>query len=113
MTQCQACAGRATLFLCGSCQGKLESLLVGLGDYTVLTNNRTGETAVGAPWLESLADAAHGNTRLGVSVRRSTDYSGPLPFNEKASELLDEATSILYRWVTAVNLNNEQLGMED
>lgn len=112
MTECQRCSGRSQLFLCPGCVEELGEMLYGLVGRESL-NSLTGETCRSAGWISLLEDAAHGQTRLGVSVRRSTELSGPLPFNERASELLDQATETLQHWVAAVNLNNEQLGIEE
>jgi hypothetical protein len=62
-------------------------------------------------WLDFLADAATGQTRLGESARRSPgDKAGPLPFNGRASELYDDAHQLLEKWVQVINHNYETLG---
>lgn len=107
---CQRCGAQAhNAFLCRDCVGELHDLLQGLVSRTSM-NPVTGESCVSEGWLGLLEDAARGNTRLGVSVRHSTEHSQPLPFNERASDLLTQAEQCLYRWVTEINLKNETLG---
>lgn len=50
-------------------------------------------------WLGYLADAAHGQTRLGESTRRSSDLTTPMLCNLTASDLYRQVRSTLTRWV--------------
>lgn len=81
MTECTQCAGKATLFLCQRCQDDLREWLQDL-----------------PRWLEYLDDAAHGQTRLGESARRSSEKGSPMLVNLRASELLTYAHSVLLEW---------------
>lgn len=103
--QCQVCAGRSELHLCGVCQRELKDMLVGLAVGQELPNGHRG-----AGWLEFLEDACTGHTRLGESARRSTDKGSPMLHNERASDLLDNIHGMLLKWVAAVNTNAETLG---
>ncbi|BBZ09812.1 MULTISPECIES: hypothetical protein [Mycobacterium] len=106
MSECQHCGCRAQLFLCQSCTSDLRDMLRGLVEGQELPSGHRG-----ASWLQYLTDAALGQTRLGVSVRHSTDYTTPLPFNKTASDLLNEAHAMLARWVEIVNRNAETLAI--
>lgn len=66
--QCQSCAGRAQLYLCGTCQSKLRTTLDEL-----------------PWWLEALSDAAVGHVRLGDSGGgRSTARREPFKGGDEA-----------------------------
>lgn len=92
--ECGACGRKSQLWLCDQCERDLRDMLLGL-----------------PKWIEYLHDAAVGQTRLGESARRSpSDYSGPVPFNERASELYDNVHACLEQWVTVINCNYETLG---
>lgn len=118
--ECQKCARKSQLFLCGSCQQNLRELLTGLAVGQPLSNGRH------APgWIEFLEDAQLGRTRLGESARRSTERTTPLPVrlgphtNPTAdtqwigspSDLLDNLHSLLEQWVEIVNTNAETLAI--
>jgi hypothetical protein len=92
MSQCQRCSGRATLFLCNACTSDLREMLEGM-----------------PRWLGYLADAAHGQTRLGESARRSGDLTSPMPCNLGASELYQQVHNALSRIVQEIC---ESRGME-
>ncbi|GFG72710.1 hypothetical protein BMW24_003560 [Mycobacterium heckeshornense] len=116
MSDCQKCGRRAQLFLCQPCTDELRDLLRGLAQGQQLPSGRRA-----AGWLEYLADAAYGRTRLGASARRGSDRNGPVPvhlgphgdWRGSPSELLDDAHATLARWVQAVNLAVETLAMPD
>lgn len=93
-TQCQSCSAKSQLWLCPRCQGDLKQLLDGLSLGTPLGNGRRSR-----PWLVSLYDEVHGNTRKGESARRSTDKTSPLPFREVASALALKAKGTLGTWL--------------
>ena len=102
---CQRCSARAhNAFLCADCIRELDGLLDGLWRGQLL---ESGHYAKG--WLEYLEDAAWGDTRLGISVRRSTEHAGPLPFAAKASNLLLQANNTLSR---IIQDNCESRGLE-
>lgn len=72
-TTCQACAGRATLFLCPPCTNQLRDMLTGL-----------------PRWLDYLADAIHGQTKLGANDGprpKGGDDEQPMRINLGASGL--------------------------
>jgi hypothetical protein len=94
MTECQRCAGKSQLFLCGPCQADLRDMLLGLAQGQILPTGQRG-----AGWLEYLEDAALGRTRLGESARCSTERNTPLPFHLGASQLLSNVHAMLVRWV--------------
>jgi hypothetical protein len=95
MSQCQHCSGRVhDAFICHPCQVELKEMLLGL-----------------PKWLGYLADAAHGQTRLGESARRSGDLTSPMPCNLSASKIYDDVSNMLWKWVGAVNLANETLNV--
>jgi hypothetical protein len=81
-TKCQTCGGRATLFLCGNHVAELRE---------TLDNMPT--------WIDYLADAVHGLTRLGDSGRRSRADEAPLRVNLRASDLLAKVTNSLTTWM--------------
>jgi hypothetical protein len=94
MTPCTFCGARAQTFLCGRCTADARDTLTGLVVGPELPNGHRG-----AGWLAKLADAAHGQTRLGESARRSTDNGSPMLCNLKASALLDTVRNMLSTWV--------------
>lgn len=79
-------------FLCNTCIGRLRQMLTDLPG-----------------WITTLEEAVHGQTRLGESVRRSTEKTGPMLCNLEASELLDYTRSVLVEWVRDIC---ETRGME-
>jgi hypothetical protein len=86
MSQCQRCSGRVhDAFICHPCQVELKEMLLGL-----------------PKWLGYLADAAHGQTRLGESARRSGDLTSPMPCNLGASELYQQVHNMLSRIVQEI-----------
>ena len=105
--QCQVCAGRSELHLCGVCQRELKDMLQGLAVGQQLPN---GQRSQG--WIANLEDVCHGKTRLGESARRSSDKGSPMLCNERASELLDNIHDMLLKWVDAVNVNAETLTVQ-
>jgi hypothetical protein len=90
MTNCTHCQRKAQLFLCGTCHNELRNLLDGLTQGQQLAGQHREPG-----YLHYLEDAALGQTRLGVSVRHSTDYTTPLPYNRNASQLLDDFQTFL------------------
>jgi hypothetical protein len=121
MTNCQKCRAKTQLNLCNTCTRQLHEMLTALATGQWVTGAE-GKTASGRRWyiehitpglLEHLADAANGQTRLGISVRKSTDHTTPLPYNDKASALLAEATDTLQYWCETVSLGAETLGVEE
>jgi hypothetical protein len=73
------------LFLCNACTSDLHVMLVGLPKF-----------------LGYLADAAHGQTRLGESARRSGDLTSPMPVNLPASALYQQVHNTLSRIVQEI-----------
>lgn len=104
--QCQSCTAPTDSGLCGVCQRELRDMLTGLVVGQELPNGRRA-----AGWLEFLEDAALGRTRLGESARRSTERGSPMLHSARHSDLYNDVTDMLLRWVDAVNTNAEQLGM--
>jgi hypothetical protein len=80
--KCTQCTKPADLFLCGRCIAELRESLQSLPD-----------------WLQALEEAVNGQTRLGESVRRSTEKTGPMLCNLEASELLTQTHAVLVEWV--------------
>lgn len=105
--QCQVCTAPTDSGLCGICQRELRDMLVGLAVGQVLPNGTRGQG-----WLENLEDAALGRTRLGESARRSTERGSPMLHNERASDLYNDITDMLQRWVEIVNVNTETLATQ-
>lgn len=91
--KCTQCQGNATLFLCKRCQYELHDMLHGL-----VAGEPSANGQPSAGWIDYLDDAAHGQTRLGESARRSTEKGSPLMVNLRASELLTYAHSVLLEW---------------
>ncbi|MBO0882014.1 MAG: hypothetical protein J2P17_17070 [Mycobacterium sp.] len=119
MTNCEVCSRRAQLYLCDTCRSALGEMLTNLADGLRLDlpatapPEREGHNSRSRPLLQCLQDAALGQTRLGVSARHSTDHTTPLPHNPNASQLLDDATTTLTKWVTAINLTHQTLAIND
>jgi hypothetical protein len=90
--ECQKCSRKATLFLCDRCQHELAFMLKSLA----LGPEANGHH--GAGWLQSLAEAAVGQTRLGGIIRHQRGDEVPLRFNLRASQLLDQIHAILVEW---------------
>jgi hypothetical protein len=81
MSACQHCGSRANdAFLCRQCATDLREMLEGL-----------------PRWLAYLSDAAHGQTRLGESARRSGDLTSPMPVHLGASALYRQVHNTLSR----------------
>lgn len=80
-TECANCKRPSQLFGCKRCQDQLRGWLY----------DTPG-------WLASLLEAVHGETRLGESVRRSSERTSPLLCNLEASAQLDYARSVLTEW---------------
>lgn len=93
MSQCAACSGHSTLFLCPQCTSELKSNLTGLAQGQ---QHRNGTNSPG--WLELLADAATGQTRMGDNGPRTSSDEQPMVVNLKASGLLNEVHTVLSRW---------------
>ncbi|MEZ0366790.1 hypothetical protein ACAG26_24255 [Mycobacterium sp. pUA109] len=91
---CTVCTAKTDLFLCGRCKGELRSTLSGLVRGPAYTNGHYG-----AGGLAFLLQAAHGQTRLGESARRSTDKGSPMLCNLRASELLANVSNFLSTWI--------------
>jgi len=86
MSQCQRCSGRVhDAFICRACTTELREMLEGM-----------------PRWLGFLADAAHGQTRLGESARRSGDLTSPMPVNLPASALYQQVHNTLSRIVQEI-----------
>jgi hypothetical protein len=86
MSQCQHCSGRVhDAFICRQCTAELREMLEGM-----------------PRWLGYLADAAHGQTRLGESARRSGDLTSPMPVNLPASALYQQVHNMLSRIVQEI-----------
>lgn len=110
---CRNCSGRSLhAFLCGACEAELQEKLVELGDHTVATNSLTGFSRIALPMLEQLEIEALGQSKKGESSRRSSDQTSPVLYHERACELRDKAHDVLYKWLSAISLNNETLGQE-
>jgi hypothetical protein len=97
VTSCQQCARKSQTFICTTCQAELKQMLEGLAIGFPLDTGRRSR-----PWLQCLEDAALGDTRLGESARRSTDRTTPVPFGEKASDLLADVYSVLAGWFQTI-----------
>lgn len=93
MTECQKCSRKAQLFLCPICIRELRDMLTALAGVTLAY----GERAAG--WLEHLYEAATGQAKFGQMLRYARTDESPLKFNEKASDLLAYAESVLTEWV--------------
>ena len=108
MTDCNVCSRKVDgAFMCGSCRTELTDLLTGLAVGWRVDNGHRAYTS--GSYLEFLADAVHGKTRLGESARRSTDKTSPLMAHLKASELFADATHTLSMWAQTVSLATETL----
>lgn len=91
---CTVCDARTQTFLCRTHETELAELLDNLAIGLPIDRGRRSR-----PWLDCLRDAALGDTRLGESARRSTDYTTPVPFHHNASTRLDAIHATLVRWV--------------
>jgi hypothetical protein len=117
MAEC-VCGRKTDLYLCSTCQNDLGELLIGLAQGTA-TNNLTGYSRPMAGWIEFLEDCTQGGTRLGMSARRSTERTSPMPvhlgpngdFEESPSALLNDLNKLLIRWVEVVNTGTETLAI--
>lgn len=100
MPDCQRCARKTQLFLCGPCTHELRDLLRGLAVGNELDNGRRSR-----PWLTCLEDAVNGHTRLGESARRSSERNSPLPVHLAASALLDNVKDMLHKWAQHLTIH--------
>ncbi|WP_156671367.1 hypothetical protein [Mycobacterium sp. E1214] len=91
--QCQKCHARSHANLCGRCTNDLRDMLVSLAHGPVTAN---GQHAAG--WLEHLAEAALGLTRLGEIARRNRNEVSAMRLDPRCSELLDYVRSVLTEW---------------
>lgn len=109
--QCKRCSGRSLhAFLCRDCETELREKFVELGDHTVATNSVTGYSRTAPPMLEQLEIEALGQSKKGESSRRSSDQTSPVLYHERACDLRDKAHDVLYKWLSAISLDNETLG---
>jgi hypothetical protein len=98
--KCTHCHRKAQQFICGTCQTEMRNLLDGLVQGQQLAGQH-----IEPGYLQYLEDAALGQTRLGVSVRRSSEFSRPSPcpltndpndsFKGSPSELLGDSHTLL------------------
>ncbi|PQM45681.1 hypothetical protein C1Y40_04125 [Mycobacterium talmoniae] len=91
---CTVCDAKTDLFLCRTHVAAVRSMLTGLCVGPELDNGHRG-----AGWLTWLVQAAHGQTRLGESARRSTDKGSPMLCNTRASGLLATVRNMLSTWI--------------
>jgi hypothetical protein len=70
---CQQCSAKSQLPLCNTCQNELHDMLLGL-----------------PRWINYLADAIIGDTRMGDGGRRTGSDEAPLKVNLKASRIADD-----------------------
>jgi hypothetical protein len=105
--KCQHCHRQSQLYLCECCQDEAEDMLTGLADGWPLQSEHKAYRS--GSYLEFLADAALGHTRLGESARRSTERGSPMPVNLTAAGTLDDIHDMLTRWTVVVNTKAETL----
>lgn len=92
--KCVQCQGAAQLYLCGRCTARLKEMLTALAHGELRAN---GECVPG--WLEHLAEAAVGQTRMGEMARWFRAAHAPLRFDSRASDQLTYVHSVLVEWV--------------
>jgi hypothetical protein len=81
MSECANCRRQSDLFGCKRCQDTLRGWFY----------DTPG-------WITALLEAVHGETRLGESVRRSSEKTSPMLCNLDASAQLAYARSVLNEW---------------
>jgi hypothetical protein len=99
---CHRCGAKSSLPLCANDINKLRAMLLELtGEYRPNGKSVTG-------WLESLAEAATGHTRMGGdnSRRANSDSESPIRFNDKASDLITSVRGTLARIVQDICQTN-------
>lgn len=103
--QCQNCtAPSPAAFLCRVCTSDLRAMLRRLAEGPYVPANAQGRTRSGGRWyierrspglIENLADHAVGKSKLGEPSKRTKSDEVPLPFNGRASDLLDGVRNTL------------------
>lgn len=81
MSECANCKRQSDLFACKRCQDTLRGWFY----------DTPG-------WITALLEAVHGETRLGESVRRSSEKTSPMLCNLDASAQLIYTRSVLNEW---------------
>lgn len=80
--ECQKCSGRAEFYLCKQCITWLRKQLLGMPTL-----------------IEHLRDTSIGNTRLSNEQSRKLGFESRTPvFDSRATDLIEEIDSTLYRW---------------
>lgn len=92
--KCTICEAESQLFLCNRCTLKLRDML------TALARGERRQTGGYTPgWIEHLAEAALGQTRMGEMARWFRPAHAPLRFDSRASDQLGYVHSVLVEWV--------------